>query len=295
MVRALAEFIMRGRLQAVSIALLGSVLPLLTQVTPGLVTLRKGWQEGLIVTLWAVLPALVALWLGDFGLAQVLASVAVVCVTYIVAGVLRSTVSWSAVLSVIVGLSALFALIIGLGIGGVAEELEAFFFKLLSSAEGEGDSELIAQLSKWSDIRAAGLIAMWIGLSSVMGIVVARWWQAILYNPGGFRSEFYQIRLAVPLTMFSGGATAYCLMSGPDYQFWAELFRLPLLLIGLAIVHCGIAKRRLGLFAIVAAYFALIAIPVAGLLVILLGLTDAWIDYRKRFNLLPPDVAAVSK
>ncbi len=289
MVRALAEFIMRGRIQAASVALLGSWLPLLTQVTPGLVTLRKGWQEGFIITLWAALPALLALWLGDFGLAQVLASVAVIGASYIAAGVLRATVSWSAALAVIVGLSALSAVVIGFGFGGIAEELETFFSKLLASAKSESDPELLTQFAVWSDIRAAGLIAMWVGLSATLGIIVARWWQAVLYNPGGFRSEFYRLQLVKPLAIFCGAASLYCLLSGPDYQFWAELFRLPMVLVGLGIAHNVISKYRFGFLAVGAVYVALITVPIAGLLLALIGLTDAWIDYRKRFNLLPPE------
>lgn len=54
--RALAEFIMRGRPQACLVALVGVIVPLIGPASVGLVTLRKGSFEGALVALWATLP-----------------------------------------------------------------------------------------------------------------------------------------------------------------------------------------------------------------------------------------------
>ena len=91
MMRALAEFIMRSRITAILVALVGSWVPLLTQGTIGLVTLRKGWQEGILITMWSVLPILAGLWLDDISIAMVAASIAVLLVAYFASLCLRKT------------------------------------------------------------------------------------------------------------------------------------------------------------------------------------------------------------
>ncbi len=63
--RALAEFIMRGRAQACAVGLLGNLFPFVSPATIGLVTLRKGSGEGLLVALWAVLPLIVYIYISD--------------------------------------------------------------------------------------------------------------------------------------------------------------------------------------------------------------------------------------
>ncbi|WNO08148.1 hypothetical protein [Teredinibacter sp. KSP-S5-2] len=287
MMRALAEFIMRGRIQAVSIALIGSWFPLLTQATLGLVTLRKGWQEGFLVTLWASLPVFLAIWVGDVGVAKVFAGVAVICVSYVVAGILRATVSWSATLAALVAFSMLSALLVTLSVEDLAGELSAFYQKLMVSPDKQPSAEVLEILGSWTTKKASGVIALWVGFTTVAGLFVARWWQAILFNPGGFQSEFHSIRLTGALALASGIAVAYCDFSGAEYQFWGGLFRLPLLVAGLGIAHCAIAKYKMNVAAVVILYIALFIFPPIGFILSLIGLTDAWLNYRKRFNLLP--------
>jgi hypothetical protein len=65
--RALAEFIMRGRLQAGTVAVLGYLIPLLAPAAVALITLRKGAAEGSMILLFALSPALLSLVLGDGG------------------------------------------------------------------------------------------------------------------------------------------------------------------------------------------------------------------------------------
>ena len=58
--RGLAEFIMRGRWQALAVAALGAGSLLFGWISASavaLVTLRKGWTEGMWLTLWALLKA----------------------------------------------------------------------------------------------------------------------------------------------------------------------------------------------------------------------------------------------
>jgi hypothetical protein len=89
--RRLAEYTMSGRRQAVITAVLLGMIPvlnLLSAAIVALVTLRKGWAEGFLVMLWALLPAGLQWLAGDT--AAVIALLAVVPL----ASGLRLTQSW---------------------------------------------------------------------------------------------------------------------------------------------------------------------------------------------------------
>lgn len=288
MMRALAQFIMRGRFQAISIALIGSWVPLMTQATVSLVSLRKGWQEGLYICLWATLPILIGLWIGNAVTTIVYFKVAVLFVSCALSLVLRYTVSWSATLAAMVACSMLAAIAVHLISPDLLAEAKAFLEQLgASSGDASAETEKVVQehLAAWSAHMVTSLIAFWIGMSALIGLLVARWWQAMLYNPGGFRQELHHLRLTQSVAVPCLLASVFCIALGGDYQFWASLFSLPLLVAGLGLAHCALAKYKVGVGAVVALYVALIIVPPLGLMLSIIGFTDVWLDYRKRFNL----------
>ena len=289
MVRPLAEFIMRGRVSAISIALIGSWVPILQQATVGLVTLRKGWQEGIIVTLWAVLPTMLGLWIGNVGLTLVYSSMAAILVSYLIAWVLRHTVSWPATLAALVALSTLSSLVVYSAVPDITQEVLAFFEELLDPGEKantEAQQKVRELLASWNANKITGLIAFWIAVSAILGLLVSRWWQAILYNPGGFKQEFQSLRLSPSLAGVSLLAAIFCISRGSDYEFWSNLFILPLLVAGLGLVHCALSKYKGNVGVITAMYIVMLFIPPLALIVALAGASDVWLDYRKRFNLI---------
>ena len=171
---------------------------LLSAAALGLVTLRKGPRDGLMVMGFAsVATALIAtvaigspwtaggivlvLWLPLWGLAVVL----------------RATRS----LGFTAQLAALGGLIVVLVIHLVTGDPTAYWQQLLEPVrqalvvEGlvaaEGSQLLLGQWSRWM----TGAFAAALVLQYLMSLFLARWWQARLYNPGGFGQEFR--RLAV--------------------------------------------------------------------------------------------------
>lgn len=286
MMRTLAEYIMRGRFQAIAMALLGSWVPLLSQGALGLVTLRKGWQEGLIITLWASLPAFAALWLGNVAKVLAVASIVVMFVGYLSALTLRYTVSWPATLAGTVAFSCFAAVSVAISVDNVGDQVLAFFRDLAEAEGNQAAQDQLKLFQDWTVTRAAGVIAVWITLTSVSGVLLARWWQAILYNPGGFQQEFHRLRLTPVIALLSTGALIWAESRGPDYFFWGSVFGMPLLVAGIGLVHCAAARFRTGPWPLAVFYLGLFLIPPLGLIVSLLGLTDVWIDYRKRFDLL---------
>ena len=111
--KALAEFAMRGRFQALLLVVAGSGSILFCWISAAvlaLITLRKGVGAGAQLLLWALLPAGVLLYTtGDSG------PLALLLGTGVLAGVLRTTVSLpTAVLATGLMLSALISFACGL-------------------------------------------------------------------------------------------------------------------------------------------------------------------------------------
>ncbi|MDZ7782960.1 MAG: hypothetical protein U5K56_08535 [Halioglobus sp.] len=188
---------MRGRGQALFVALAGSasvVFCWISAAAVALVTLRRGAGEGAWLLLWALLPAVVVAWqFGDSSYIVLFAG------TLALALVLRASVSLPLTLlgSVPVGLVAgLVVLAFG----------DAYLEQVRSSVIEPYMTYLEQQLSRGGEPvtlprPAASAIAGMIGVGSavmaVLCLLLARYWQAALYNPGGFGEEFRSLRFPV--------------------------------------------------------------------------------------------------
>jgi len=285
MFKALAEYVMRGRIQAIAIALIGSWIPFISQATLGLVTLRRGWREGFLITLWASLPAFIGLWVGQVAAPMALASITVFFVGYLSSCVLRQSVSWPIALVATVALSALAALLIIMSGDNVAQEVLAFFTKLRESPDGSIPEDVQAFMDSWNATSAGGLIACWVGISTIIGLLIARWWQALLYNPGGFQQEFHDLRLPLGFGLLSAVTAASCYFAGEEYLYWSGLLGLPLMFAGLGLAHWLIARYKLGMPALIVLYMALPLIIVSSLVIMFLALLDAVLDLRNKLRI----------
>ena len=285
MFKALAEFVMRGRLQAIAVALVTSWFPILPQASFGLVALRKGWQEGLIVAAVATLPAGLGLLLGKTAAALVYASIAVHVVNYVVCLVLRSTISWPQTLLVCVCFSALSSWLVVAMSGDIVTDFRAFMTDLLTgpnanTALSDENTQKLVDIWVGSRAKCSALIAYWICAASILGLVMARWWQAMLYNPGGFREEFHQVRL--PVAMAGGCITAVLFaLIKTEYWLWAGLLGLPLVTAGFGFMHWLIARFRLGTPAVILLYLLVPLLKIGALLLMLLAVVDSALNLRK--------------
>lgn len=299
--RLLASFVMRGRMQATMaaavLALLSLLLPpvtLLSAAVVALVTLRKGLGEGALLIAFSTL-ACGLLPLLAFG--AVLPMVSFVLLmwlpVWLLSGVLHSTRS--------LGLTLQVALLMGLVViaaqysqGGdpVAswrEALEPFTRSLVEAGIlVETDREgLLQMMSVWMP----GLIAAGFLLQSMASLLLARWWQSTLYNPGGFRSEFHQLRVGRPLawvTLLVLGISAVSgISSGHLLAYISFLLIAGWFLQGLAVVHGIVGLRQANAGWLIGTYaLLLLAMPHVAALLALVGFADAWLDLRAR---LTPD------
>ena len=273
--RGIAEYVMHGRRQAIIIVLLCGFFPLLYFVSAavvGLVTLRRGGNEGLMLLLWSLLPAAVMFRLGDAGPAFVVAGV------YLLAMLLRHGQSWQQVILAATFLSLLVQLSLHFQETYVAN-MRALFGQVFTVEPGTGiEADFATQQVVELMLDFYGAFHGFVMLGC---LILARWWQAMLYNPGGFRREFHQLRFDPRIMLVLAGLLLGAMAGVEPLASWQAVFTLPPILGGLAAMHGLIALKKMGGQWLILGYLLLVLLSPA---VILLGILDSLFDFRKRIT-----------
>ncbi|WP_263140917.1 hypothetical protein [Pseudomonas sp. RIT-PI-AD] len=282
--RALADFIMRGRMQATLVVAGAAALPLLFWLSAAagcLVLLRRGLGDALGIVAWALLPALAWWYFGEPRTLLVLMGALGLAL------ILRSGQSWARVLLISVALGLVYGVALGAVFGGPIEALSVELRKLLPQMlqgvhqQLSGDEQ--ARLASMVAPVLTGLLAALLQVASVLALILARYWQAALYNPGGFGREFRALRLspAMALGLLAG------MLVGPNLglqlAMLTPLCSVPLAFAGLAMLHGLVAEGRLGRFWLVGLYVTLLLfMQLIYPLLVVLAIVDSLIDFRGR-------------
>lgn len=277
--RALANFVMRGRAQAVLVAVLatGSVFfAWVGAAVVALVTLRKGGIQGSQVLFWAMIPALFLAAKGDTGPVTSLLGV------MLVALVLRSTASWSWAL-LAATLSGLATTVVMATVGqGYVEEILRLLTETLAQLASQPDSSVKLEAAIPTAYTVAGLLGLSNAFIVVISVMLARWWQAVLYNPGGFGTEFRAFKLPPQLTVLLLVAGLGLSALDADFRVWAIIVTLPLMFAGIALVHGLVNKRQLSNNWLVVFYFSVVLLDLAKVLLLIVAIVDSWVNIRER-------------
>src|SRR5690606_16869404 len=259
MLRGLAEYAMSGRRQAATVAILFGLVPMLNVLSGSvvaLVALRHGLSEGLLVLLWAALPAGLQWLVGDSSPLMML--VGALCTALL----LRQSSSWPRTLVLMTLLAWLVQLSLYLQPAYVAQ-VTAIIEQMLSEGVQVATEDGVA-VASGQDVVALLLrfYGAWHFALFMVCLAVARHWQALLYNPGGFRKEFHALRLD---PRFTGVLLALMLageMGVSPLDTWVPLLCMAPLVNGLALVHFVVYQRKLGVNSLVLAWlFALLMAP----------------------------------
>lgn len=285
---------MQAILVVVVSALMSLILPPLSYLSGAavaLVTLRMGMQQGLRLILWAVLA------LGGLGLlvlqnplAGVVFGLALWLPVWALAVSLRRTASpaRSLLLATVFGLMAVLAF--HYGSGDPVQWWNSLFREALSETLAQlGEAERTQLLLNLEAIAAlmTGVAAAALSASLIGCLILGRWWQAVLYNPGGFGEEFRQLRLGRVPTVVALLLVAGMSLTGSQllYQDVALVLLVPFALQGLAVVHALARLRNLQSGWLVALYVLLfIATGQMALLLAFVGAADNWFDFRRFFG-----------
>ncbi|HDY99826.1 MAG TPA: hypothetical protein ENH72_15265 [Pseudomonas sabulinigri] len=283
--QGLAEYIMRGRRQATLVVGLSAAIPLLFwfgAVVLALVILRRGLSEGLPVIVWGGLPALAWAMLGDPTPLLLLLG------TALLAGFLRERSNWSLVVLASAPLGLVYALLLLAMLHEPMVALASELQKVMPQVLGELGKDLseadMARLQSLMLPILAGLTGAIHAVMTLVCLILARAWQARLFNPGGFREEFHRVRLKPWMSV----GLLLLVIVGPqfgDMAVVAPVATVPLLLAGLALVHGIVGIKQLSLAWLIALYVALLfASQVVVPLIMLLAFIDSLFDFRSRLT-----------
>lgn len=278
--RSLAEFIMRGRLQASVVVLFSVTLPILPLAAIGLVTLRKGPREGALMLIVGMIPALIAWFLGKPVSVVLWGTLLGLLAVYIPAVILRLTVSLATMVQALVVTAIGCGLFTAAFVPELLESFEKMTSLFITLMEGKSpDSELIEP----SVVALSGFITMAFALNSLAGLLVARWWQSLLYNPDGFGEEFRALRLSIGPAGICAILVVLFHYYGVDYSFWATILAIPLILAALSIVHTVARQRKLSKTWLAIFYVFVGSSSVVLLLLAVIGFADSLLNIRDRF------------
>jgi hypothetical protein len=275
--RALAEFTMRGRMQAAVVAFFGSLLPLISPAAVSLVILSKGLSEGILVALWALLPLLIIFFVSDLNAMVTLSSIVGVVGVVAASELLRLSTSWPRTLIFVVVFSGVAATVLNFLFSEQANAFELVVAELFKQIQQQQESPFIPGRG-----FLLGVIGYVIALTSVICLMLGRWWQALLYNPGGFQLEFHQLRFGVASAVILLTGMLVSDFASQEFSSWAGLLGLPLLLSGIALVHYSVAFYKLGSHWLVIFYVVLFTVSPLSLVLVGLGFLDSMLNIRSR-------------
>ena len=293
--RALAAYTMRGRAHAtIVVAFLGSLtwffppVSYLSGATYGLCVLRRGSQDAIRIGAWAIVIAGLMSWV-TFGNPKPAIAVALVLwlPVWIAAMVLRNTGSQGSLVVTAALLATLFAVFMHVSTGNAAAWWQQMIETALKSVAGaDWKAEEIARLKEFM-AYANGFVSALMLVNLTATVILARWWQAVLYNPGGFRDEFQTLQ--IPRWMLPVGAlvTIAAMLQANIGQLPGLAADATIIVVfvymfqGLAVIHHRGRRRGLTAAWFVALYgFMFVAWQLAIPLVAIVGIGDVLLDLR---------------
>ncbi len=294
----LSRFILKGTSQAALIAasmavlglvpLVGWFAVLISGAAVALVTLVQGYRHGLLVMLIAVVGAGVfATLIFSQPLVAVYYMLAVWLPVWLVATVLRETVSLALSVLLVAGMSLLALLVMTLMFPGFEElwrePLDMLTAQLAEQSMGQFTLEELREAEDIAIRLIPGLIASTLMFSTMLSLMLARWWQAVNFNPGGFAKEFQALNLGK-----SAALVAVVILAATGWLKTDLLIAMSLVVLalyvsqGAAVMHAVVARKKINVVWLYLVYFLMLFIPHIMVLLVVLGLADAWIDFRRR-------------
>jgi hypothetical protein len=265
-----------------ALSLLFIPLGLLSTAVLALVVLRLGWWAGWTVAAGAAVPIALGWWLipmkPGVGVPPVLG---LWIAAYLAAWVLRGSESQGKAAAVVTALSALLVLALHLLTGDPVDYWQSEQVGAAMNSMPGVDEEDLREVGAAPRLLG-GVIGLMLGLTSMASVLLARWWQSLLYNPGGFGAEFCRLtlpRIALPLTVVVLLSAGWVDTSLLDDFFIVSLTMY--FFAGLAVIHGIAARRKLASGWLVPPYLGLIVMPQFFLIgLAFLGALDVIANFR---------------
>ncbi len=304
LLRRFTDFVLRSRLHAMGTAFVLSLFPLfgasLGVLIAAFITLRKGAFEGTLVLCMVIAPYLLSYALSPNAAEPHLMMIATMTViainilTWLLALVLRRYGNWNWVVEVSILIGVGLVCVIHLAFPEVQSwwdaELTAYLSKTTAvfeqiSPEGtnvSGDVQAnIANIKQY----ITGIVIASIIFNALLQLIIARWWQAIIFNPGELQKELHKIRLSyvsalgfviILVLAYLGNALSRDIMPIMVIAFCAA---------GLSLVHNLLLSNNMAWIWLMLIYLGMLFVfPMGVVSIAMIGLLDSLFNLRQRFG-----------
>jgi len=271
----------------VLVVVLGVLPPVFASVTAvivGLVTLVKGMKAGGMLCLWAILPYVAQAYVGQ-SVWLLAAPVIGLGLIWLSAGLLRVQANWSLLLRYLAILSVLVVLGVHYTYPQVTDFWVTHIYQYAQAVTNINKDDINhVQVVRLASI-VTGLQVFIFALSTSFKLMVARWLQAMLYNPGGLRKELYHIRVdKIVLAL----AVILTIMMNVKYPVAADAL-VPVcgvfLAAGLSLLHFTLKQHKYGLGLLILFYVVSAVLPYLLITPMFAALVDMALDFRSRISL----------
>jgi hypothetical protein len=131
---------------------------------------------------------------------------------------------------------------------------------------------------------ATGLFVVAVLFNVMLQLILSRWWQAAIFNPGGLRLELRQIHLSHVLGILLMVGFVMTWLGNEIITDMMPVFCAVFGAAGLSFMHCYLATVKNTLVWLIIMYLLVIwMFPLSVVLLAFVALFDVWMDLRKRF------------
>ncbi|TXL14467.1 hypothetical protein BMR05_07265 [Methylococcaceae bacterium HT4] len=284
---------------AASLALLSLLMPpisIVSSATVALVTLRRGGYEGLLVLLSATLAAAL---LGFVVLSDFQFALGYALILWLPVWLLSIVLREGRHLSLAFEIASIIGALAVIGFYLMVQDPALYWQAVLNIMiqpmlqVSEVPVEQIEQIEQTVVMMSrymTGILATGFDESQLLGLLLARWWQAKLYNPGGFSAEYLSLRMSLRFTIVTLITFLVALLSSGIFSEVAWNIGIILFMlyafIGTAIAHALLANTKAKRFLLPIFYISIFIVPHIVIPVAIIGISDTWLNLRK--NITPP-------
>lgn len=203
------------------------------------------------------------------------------------AAVVLSRTTLVASLQMIAGLSSV--LIIGLysfypEMGEIwREPLDLLVQQIMAQSQGGIELSKLQQIEELAIKMIPGFLACSVLLGTMISLFLARWWQSVILNPGGFAKEFQALNLGKTMSIIAVLIMVAAVLIASEIGYSMLLIVLTMYTTqGISILHAVFKGRQLNKVWLYFIYLVMFISPEVAAMLILMGIADAWIDFRGR-------------
>jgi len=293
LLQRLTQYLLRHRYQTLAFTFFVTFLPVvgvLGILIAAFITLVQGVKEGLLFTLAAINAVVPFIfWVG------LIISVLSVLLVWFFAAMLRQQTSWSSILQMTALLGALVVSVIHLFYPEVssfwAKSIGNYFTEVFSStaqtSETQGVLTQVLEATESTKQYLLGVTTSAVLMGVISQLMVACWWQAVLYHPGSLQRGLHSIRLSPMAGILFAMSLVFAYLGNSVISDIIPIICVLFGAAGLSLIHyflgnMKVKSRWMWLFFL---YVVLIyTCPISVMLLAMLAWADVWFDLRKRFS-----------